>query len=49
MILSAGDLTPESKIETLEAVLEYIKENSEQDVSKLAPNELFKVTRARIS
>ena len=32
----------DSKIETIEALLNYIKEHSDDDITQLAPNEIYK-------
>lgn len=47
MILQS-DLSPEKKVEAAQTLLEYINEHSENDVSKMAANEIFKVVKSKV-
>lgn len=47
MILQS-DLTPNSKIEAMQTLLQYISDNSEEEFIKMAPNEIFKIVKSRV-
>ncbi|CAD8051036.1 unnamed protein product [Paramecium sonneborni] len=48
LLLLQSDLSPENKIISLNTLLQYIKDNSAEDIARLAPNELYRIVRSKL-
>ncbi|CAD8134412.1 unnamed protein product [Paramecium pentaurelia] len=48
LLLIQSDLSPDNKIISLNTLLQYIKDNSAEDISRLAPNELYRIVRSKL-
>ncbi|CAD8158924.1 unnamed protein product [Paramecium octaurelia] len=48
LLLLQSDLSPDNKIISLNTLLQYIKDNSAEDIARLAPNELYRIVRSKL-